>query len=430
MTSQKSRMASILSLPLHLVADVLRLLDGIHQLPPILFSHRIFYSALLDTPSLPLDILRTQIPKNLFFLAIATHRSQKSVGDSSGMGVQGFRKKCCTDSPDDIGGNQLIIPVGNALQIAHIHDVVLQLRDEFTLRSLRKLHGLSKDDCIPYDQELSLGESYRVARAFYRFQIYTNLFAESQEDPDLFAWYESDGEETTDEAEEDIPSPLKDQKYLFFDQHQPCVNEQLACVYNFLETRITGAMLTISSVAPTFVNDIHGGGNLTEWLDERSQLFEEQRCLSIGLPRLTRLLKSKTLEEWQSCLDESGNVGRSCLEEDIQEFNQRKRPSENRGIWRMEDMEQLARDVGADSDADVDNVSDDHPRKMWTKVYFDQTHGRFRLGDHVCTSMKFIYELRSVGYVMWDEARMQKDVCKVNLSKAYRGIRLVCGIYC
>ncbi|RFN53678.1 hypothetical protein FIE12Z_2019 [Fusarium flagelliforme] len=270
------------------------------------------------------------------------------------------------------------MPVGKALQIAHMHDVILQLRDEFTLWSLRKLHGLSQDDCIPDDQELSSGESYRVARAFYRFQIYTNLFAESQEDPDLFAWYEGDGEETTDEAEEDIPSPVKDQKYLFFDQHQPWVNEQLACVYNFLETRITGAMLNISSVTPAyrpaFVNDIHWGENLTEWLDERSQLFEEQRCLFIGLPRLTGLLKSKTFEEWQSCLDESGNVGRSCLEEDMQEFNQEKRPSENRGIWRMEDMERLARDVGADSDADADNVSDDHPRKMWAKVYFDQTH--------------------------------------------------------
>jgi len=55
-------MASILSLSLHLVADVLRLLDGIPQVPPILLSHQIFYSALLDTPSLPLDILRTQIP--------------------------------------------------------------------------------------------------------------------------------------------------------------------------------------------------------------------------------------------------------------------------------------------------------------------------------------------------------------------------------
>jgi hypothetical protein len=76
----------------------------------------------------------------------------------------------------------------------------------------------------------------------------------------------------------------------------------LACVYNFLETRITGgessnpppnfryhtthsdlhlkrAMLTIWSVAlayrPAFIKDIHWAEDLTEWLDERSQLFEE-----------------------------------------------------------------------------------------------------------------------------------------------------------
>jgi len=157
-----------------------------------------------------------------------------------GIAVQDFLTKFCTDSPDDIGGNQLIMPVGKALQIAHIHDVVLHSQDEFTLKSSCKLHSLSQNDCIPDDQELSSGESYRVARAFYRFQIYTNLFAETQEDPEFFAWYEGDGEERTDEAEEDIPSPVKDKNHLFLDQHQPWVNEQLACVYNFLETRITG----------------------------------------------------------------------------------------------------------------------------------------------------------------------------------------------
>lgn len=115
-----------------------------------------------------------------------------------GIAVQDFLTKCCTDSPDDIGGNQLIVPVGKALQIAHIHEVVLYPRDESTLRSLRKLHGLSQNDCIPDDQELSSGESYRVARAFYRFRISTNLFTESQEDPGFFAWYEGDGEERTE----------------------------------------------------------------------------------------------------------------------------------------------------------------------------------------------------------------------------------------
>lgn len=98
----------------------------------------------------------------------------------------------------------------------------------------------------------------------------------------------------------------------------------------------------------------------------------------------------------------------------------------------MEDIERLARKVGADSNSDANNVSYDHPRELWTKVYFGQTHGRFRLGDHVCTCMRFVYGLRSAGYVMWDEARMQKDVYKVTLSKAYGEeiIHRVYGFYC
>ena len=106
---------------------------------------------------------------------------------------------------------------------------------------------------MPDDQELSSGESYRVARAFYRLQIYTNLFAEGQEDPDLFAWYKGNREETAGKAKEDIPSPTRDQMFVLFNQHQPWINEQLACVYNFPETRITEGEFSNPSSSQIYV---------------------------------------------------------------------------------------------------------------------------------------------------------------------------------
>ncbi|KAF4464336.1 hypothetical protein FALBO_8837 [Fusarium albosuccineum] len=404
-------MASISSLPLHLVADILGLLDNIQQLPPVLLSHRIFYSALLDTPSLPLDILRTQIPENLLPLAVAAYTSQKSIRDLNGIDAETFLTKCYDQPLQDVGGHQLHLTLAQALQVGRIDDALSELRDEFTLCSLRRLYGVNHDDPISDDQALSAGEAYRISRALYRFQIYRNLFLDKEED--LFPSYDQD-------EDEDDSSPDKDQKKLFFDRHSPWVNEQLACVYDYLETRLTGVMLTILSATPAYrqvvVNGFQWGENLTDWLTEKTQLFEEQRCLSLGLPRLSQLLKASTYEEWQCSLGEVSNLCQSCLEEDLEEFNRDKKPDENHGVWRVADMDRLAQEVDAD-----DDVTDDHPRQMWTKVYYDRVHERFRLGDHAFAPMRFVYGLRGIGYVMWDGKRMEDEVCKGTVDKAYRG---------
>lgn len=230
-------MASILSLPLHLIADILRLLDSIQELPPILLSHRIFYSALLDTPSLPVDIIRSQIPDNLLPLAFTAFKSQKSVRETSSVSVEEFLTHCYHNSTRNVDGTQLHLTVGEAVEIVRVDDALSSLRDEFASCSLRKLHGVNQYEPIESDRGLSPGEYYRVSRAFYRFQIYRNLFLDKEQEIDLFPSYD-------DEEDEDLSSENEPKK-LFFARHSPWVNEQLACVYDFLETRLTGGKLDI-----------------------------------------------------------------------------------------------------------------------------------------------------------------------------------------
>ncbi|KAF9773861.1 hypothetical protein IL306_008231 [Fusarium sp. DS 682] len=134
------------------------------------------------------------------------------------------------------------------------------------------------------------------------------------------------------------------------------------------------------------------------------------------LPRLTQLLKASTYEEWQQSLGEASNLCQSRLEEDLEEFNRRKMPNEEKGVWHAADMDRLAREVDAD-----DAFTDDQPRQTWMKVHYDSAHERYRLGNHAFAPMRFIYGLRGIGYVMWDEKRMHSDVCKATLDKAYRG---------
>ncbi|KAF5620458.1 hypothetical protein F52700_11186 [Fusarium sp. NRRL 52700] len=395
-------MASILSLPLHLIADILRLLDNIQELPPILLSHRIFYSALLDTPSLPVDIIRSQIPDNLLPLAFAAFKSQKLVRETSGKSVEEFLTHYYNNSARNVDGSQLHLTVGEAVEVVKVNDALSGLRDEFALCSLRKLHGLNQDEPIESDRGLSPGERYRISRAFYRFQIYRNLFLDKEQEIDLFPSYDDDEDEDS-RSENEL-------KKLFFDRHSPWVNEQLACVYDYLETRLSGAYRQV------VVNGLQWRHNLTEWLAEKTQSFEEQKCMSLGIPRLSQLLKASTYEEWQASLGEATNPCQSRLEEDLEEFNRGRRPDREKEVWRAEDIDRLAREVDAD-----DAFTDDQPRQTWMKVYYDHAHERYRLGEHAFAPMRFIYGLRSIGYVMWDAERMKNKVCKVTLDKAYRG---------
>ncbi|KAF5585476.1 hypothetical protein FPANT_7505 [Fusarium pseudoanthophilum] len=405
-------MASVLSLPLHLIADILRLLDNIQELPPILLSHRIFYSALLDTPSLPVDIIRSQIPDNLLPLAFTAFKSRKSVRETNGISVQEFLTHCYNNSVRNVDGSQLHLTVGEATEVVRVNDALSDLRDEFALCSLRKLHRVNQDAPLKSDQGLSPGEYYRISRAFYRFQIYRNLFLDKEQEIDLFPSYD-------DDQDEDL-SFDSELKKLFFDRHSPWVNEQLACVYDFLETRVTGVMLTILSATPGYrqvvVNGFQWGDNLTEWLAGKTQSFEEQKCMSLDITRLSQLLKASTYEEWQASLGEAISPCQNRLEEDLEEFNRGRRPNGQKEVWRAEDIERLASEVDAD-----EAFTDDQPRQTWMKVHYDHTHERYRLGEHTFTPMRFIFGMRRIGYVMWDAERMKNDACKVTLNKAYQG---------
>jgi hypothetical protein len=244
-------MASILSLPLHLIAGILSLLDNIQQLPSILLSHPVFYSAILETPTLPLDILHRTIPSSLLPLAVATYESQSAIRESHGLGVEAFLVECYGNAPRDINGGQLRLSVAQALQLDNVYGAISELSNEFALCSLRRIHGLRKYDPIPDDQQVSPIESYRISRAFYRLQIYRNLFLSGKKESNLFANSE---DHTRDHLSRD-----KVQKDLFFGRHSPWVNEQLACVYDHLELRLpVGELLDLlySIFCPALSMDI------------------------------------------------------------------------------------------------------------------------------------------------------------------------------
>lgn len=222
-------MATITSLPLHLVADILAMLDNVQLLPDVLISHRIFYNAYVDSPSLIIDMLRTQVPEPLLPLAVATYTSRKAFRDPRGIDPEAFMRDYYDDPLRAFGG-RLHLTLDSALYVSRLDDALVRLRKGFCEDALRRLHDKSNRDFPMAESSLgvvSSGEEYRVSRALYRFHIFGNLFLSR----------ESEEEEEYDDDEEER---LEAHKAVFFKRHSPWVNEQLACVFDFLETRLTG----------------------------------------------------------------------------------------------------------------------------------------------------------------------------------------------
>lgn len=222
-------MASLDSLPIHLIAEILRELDHVGDLPAVLLSCKALYSTLSDTPSLPLDILRRQIPEDLFDLALTALVSQRSIWEPMGIDVHHFLANYYDDPFGLLDSRHLTL--NQALHASRLHDAVSQLRDLVSgwgLRvfyskgpwSFRRRHLFSGRRPPDYyegqRQPLSPTEDYRICRALYRIQIYNNLF---------FGRYVM--------LEGDLL-----QKALFFERHSPWVNSQLEFVWEYLENKI------------------------------------------------------------------------------------------------------------------------------------------------------------------------------------------------
>jgi hypothetical protein len=209
-------MASLPSLPIHLVADILTELDDIAHLPSALVAHRIFYSAYQDTPSLALDIVRRQVGDELMSLAVVALVSEREIRERRGVEPEAFLTKYY-DKPFELLHDHAHPTLAQALRMGALHNAVEILQGDFSQRALSRLYNLNKEGPLSEPRRrLSTGERHRIARALYRLHIYNNLFLSS-------------------------PSQVlsrKSEKAMFFERHSPWVNEQMFCVFDFLEDRL------------------------------------------------------------------------------------------------------------------------------------------------------------------------------------------------
>lgn len=208
-------------LPLHLVAGILGHLGSFQHLGSAIQSHRVFLLAFKDNVrSITTGIITAQIPAGILPFAIALLEST-SVDPGDRDAVETLLMDL----------NKSILDPSNAaphLLNASVSQLVLMSKSYEAVESLR--HGLV-EELIPvlnrkmglsHPRQISQHERFRLDRAFFRFQLMCSLF--------------SRGKTTTH------PEHHSD---LFFHSFSPWVNEQLICIYAYLERKVCNGECTL-----------------------------------------------------------------------------------------------------------------------------------------------------------------------------------------
>lgn len=200
------------------MAEVLSALGTVQHLPSTLLSHPIFYAAYKDFPSLVYGSLRSQIVDDeVYLLALVTYESDPARRSKFHKSTADFLSAYRDNAASIISSHQYI-KLYEALRLGDFNTAIVNLREKFLERTLRKAYGI-EDLKTPLPEEaknITLGEQRRVDRALYRFQIYCNLFSHQFRN-----------------GEEEV-----ELKRIFYDKHSSWVNEQMCCVYDFLESEL------------------------------------------------------------------------------------------------------------------------------------------------------------------------------------------------
>lgn len=267
----------------------------------------------------------------------------------------------------------------SALRLGRLHSCVAWFANKLALAAFSR-ETLSRSEPLVSPQERS-----RIECALFRFEIYCNLFRESQ-DP--------------------YSDLRREQKLLFFSKFAPWENEQLGCVHDFLvETVSPGQLLgafgllntRANATSPAFddiaEHDVAWGAFHVEYGTGGDSPFI-QHILSMGLEKLHQIAKSESYEERYDLLYSRycPNATDSFLCEGLQEANEQNHDVFLEDVTPENESLYIKRPFFADPDSGpADAWRWAHREDSWANwVYQPDRQG-----------------LRRWAYVLWDRARLE-----------------------
>ncbi|KAF4961832.1 hypothetical protein FSARC_10048 [Fusarium sarcochroum] len=240
------------ALPLHLVGQILGHLDTIQDLGAAILSRSIFYSAFKENVGLIADgIMFRQIPESILPYAIMSLES-KNIAPGDTAAIERLISPLCPvlhDPPelegDFEGGFMCQFHISGAesssppsLSMLSLSDYAYLSREYAAVVSLRRSIFEDMSDWLnsfglEHSNSLTIAEEFRIDRAFFLYQMVCNMFCLTT--PVHLVPLHHSRRCYQLEGDEDI---FTSQTEAFFSYFSPWVNEQVNCIYHFLEKRV------------------------------------------------------------------------------------------------------------------------------------------------------------------------------------------------
>lgn len=208
-------MTLITDIPCELIASILRNLDDLRSLTPVLLSCRHIYSSYKQSPNIAAAILRQKVTPALLPYAVAASEAYSLPRPRDGDTIQGLLDALYQE-PLSLANRVTSLPMTTLMGMSRTHDMILALTTDFANDAWNRLR--QADDSLPLTVSLSTTEQFRFCRSFYRIQIFYGLFTGRSSNPNTI-------------FEESVNS-------WFFPKHPLWENEQLGCIHDFLEARL------------------------------------------------------------------------------------------------------------------------------------------------------------------------------------------------
>ncbi|EFX01728.1 major facilitator superfamily transporter multidrug resistance [Grosmannia clavigera kw1407] len=212
---------SITRLPVETIGDVLRRLDSFSTLAVCIRSSPVFWRAFQENSQVCRDILKFRIGLTLLPYAIAIYeaRHRRNLNVYTEDETHSLLDALYTD-PASISRRLARIDTDGLKEIDRLHNVVQRSAHELAERALSVIESGSEG--IEVGRIASTSELHRLCQALYRVELYMQLFGANGK-PECQLSFEL-------------------QKSWFFDRHPPWMNEQLACVHDFLEWKLSHSL--------------------------------------------------------------------------------------------------------------------------------------------------------------------------------------------
>lgn len=200
-------MTSITDLPLEVISSILRELDGVSSLPSALLACKHFFNAFSADRKLAYDILRRCIGSESLPYAVANFEASRLPQPCDKASAKDLLDRLF-ERPAQLAEHAKAMGIGELVKIGNLHDIVNSLATDFMCEAWSLL---GQADLI-----LSSSEYTRVCRAFHRVELFFSLFRKDDRD-----------------------FGTENERQLFMKRYSPWVVEQIGCVYDYLEKRLS-----------------------------------------------------------------------------------------------------------------------------------------------------------------------------------------------